>query len=87
MPAHRDLALQYAQQNHPLFLHDLEKLLEKPSISTLPENRADIDAAADITAAILRDIGMQSVRVMPTEGHPVVYGEWLGAGNSAFPPS
>ncbi|MGB8646556.1 MAG: dipeptidase, partial [Anaerolineae bacterium] len=27
----------------------------------------------------LRSIGMQKVEVMSTEGHPVVYGEWLGA--------
>lgn len=83
MPAHRDLALQFAQQNDNLFIKDLESLLAKPSISTLPENRCDIDAAAENAADILREIGMEAVHVMPTAGHPVVYGEWLGAGSSA----
>jgi len=83
MSVQRNQAVQFAQQNHSLFLKDLKQILEKPSISTLPENRPDIDAAAETVAGILRDIGMQAVRVMPTAGHPVVYGEWLGAGKIA----
>ncbi len=27
----------------------------------------------------MRSIGLQRVEVLPTQGHPVVYGEWLGA--------
>jgi hypothetical protein len=27
----------------------------------------------------MRTIGMQNVQIMETGGHPVVYGEWLGA--------
>ena len=31
----------------------------------------------------LRSIGMEQVEIIPTEGHPVVYAEWLKAGNNA----
>jgi hypothetical protein len=27
----------------------------------------------------LEALGMEKVAVMPTEGYPLVYGEWLGA--------
>ncbi len=39
--------------------------------------------AAQWVAAQLRGIGMKNVKIMPTGLHPVVYGEWLGAGKSA----
>jgi acetylornithine deacetylase/succinyl-diaminopimelate desuccinylase-like protein len=35
--------------------------------------------AADYAANILRGMGMSSVAILPTAGHPVVYGEWLNA--------
>jgi acetylornithine deacetylase/succinyl-diaminopimelate desuccinylase-like protein len=39
---------------------------------------------ADWIAAKLRSIGMEKVQIMPTGGHPVVYGEWNGAGKKAL---
>lgn len=50
-----------------------------PSISTLAENKPDIVRAAEYVANILRGMGMNNVAIMPTAGHPVVYGEWLNA--------
>ena len=54
-------------------------LLRIPSISTLPEHAADCVAAASWIADELRRIGLDGVAVAKTEGHPIVYGEWLHA--------
>ena len=54
-------------------------LLRIPSISTLPEHAADCVAAAEWIAGELRRIGLDGVSVEKTEGHPIVYADWLHA--------
>jgi acetylornithine deacetylase/succinyl-diaminopimelate desuccinylase-like protein len=76
-------ALDYAHTNQAKFLDELKELLAIPSISTLDESKADMQRGADWVASKLRSIGMEKVQIMPTGGHPVVYGEWTGAGKSA----
>jgi acetylornithine deacetylase/succinyl-diaminopimelate desuccinylase-like protein len=76
-------ALQYAGQNRERFLNELTNFLAIPSISTDPEHNADMQKAAEWAAAQLRSIGMNNVQIMPTGGHPVVYGDWLNAGKHA----
>jgi acetylornithine deacetylase/succinyl-diaminopimelate desuccinylase-like protein len=75
-----DAARQYSRAHGDRFLLELDDFLRIPSISTDPAHAGDIQRAADWLAANLRDIGAENVAVMPTAGHPVVYGEWLGAG-------
>ncbi len=79
MSNQRQAALEYARQHKAEFLETLNELVAIPSISTDPEQKADMLQAADWIAARLRLLGIENVAVMPTEGHPVVYGEWLGA--------
>jgi acetylornithine deacetylase/succinyl-diaminopimelate desuccinylase-like protein len=79
----RQNALEYARQNRGRFLDELKEFLAIPSISTSPENKADIQRAAEWVASQLRLLGMDNVQIMPTGGHPAVYGEWTGAGKSA----
>ncbi len=55
---------------------DLGAYVRIPSVSTSSEHRADIDAAADWTAARLKRAGFPEVQVLPTAGHPVVVGRW-----------
>ncbi len=76
-------ALEYVRANRGRFLGELKEYLAIPSISTLEEHKGDIQRAAEWTAAQLRSLGMDNVQIMPTAGHPVVYGEWMGAGRSA----
>ena len=73
-------ALAYAHQNNGHFLSELQELVAIPSISTSPEHKADVARAAEWIAGKLRSLGMENVQVMPTGGHPVVFGEWLKAG-------
>ena len=70
-----------AQREH--YLRTLLEFLRIPSISTMPEAAPDIERAAQWLAGTMTGIGLERVAVMPTAGHPVVYGEWLGAGPSA----
>jgi acetylornithine deacetylase/succinyl-diaminopimelate desuccinylase-like protein len=72
-------AVDFARKNHPRFLNELKDLLRIPSISTLPEHKGDCRRAAEVLAAELKRIGIEHVRVIETEGHPLVYGDWLHA--------
>ncbi len=76
-------AHEYAAANASRFLDQLKDLLRIPSVSTDPDRKADMQRAAEWLADDLRRIGMPRVEIMPTAGHPVVYAEWLGAGETA----
>jgi acetylornithine deacetylase/succinyl-diaminopimelate desuccinylase-like protein len=73
----------YAKANGSNFLDQLKDLIRIPSISTLPECKEEVLRAAEWMAADMRRIGFETVEIIPTVGHPVVYGEWLGAGAEA----
>ncbi len=77
----RSLAIEYAHQNRDQFLTNLKELVSITSISTSLENTADMSRAADMLAGHLTRLGMENVAVFPTPGHPVVFGEYLGAGH------
>lgn len=81
MTSASDAARAYSRQHGDRFVAELFELLRIPSMSADPAHAGDIRAAADWLAASLTAIGAQNVAVMPTAGHPVVYGEWLGAGS------
>jgi acetylornithine deacetylase/succinyl-diaminopimelate desuccinylase-like protein len=75
-------AIEYARSHREEHLRQLLELLAIPSVSTLPEHEADVRRAAEWVADQMKAIGLQEVRVYPTEGHPVVYGHWLGAADA-----
>jgi acetylornithine deacetylase/succinyl-diaminopimelate desuccinylase-like protein len=75
-----DAARQYSRANGQRFVQELYELLRIPSLSADPAHADDVRAAAEWLANHLRGLGAENVAVMPTAGHPVVYGEWLGAG-------
>ena len=72
-------ALAYARQNQQRFLNELKDLLRIPSISTLDEHKTDVKRAADFVAQDLTRMGFEHVEVVPTQGHPLVYADWLHA--------
>ena len=55
------------------------ELLRIPSVSTLSEHAPDMVRAAEWIAAEMRRIGLENVEVSATDGHPVVYADWLHA--------
>src|SRR4051795_5311153 len=72
-------AVTYARDNQQRFLGELKDLLRIPSVSTLPEHKDDVRRAAQFIADEMKRIGMENVAVIPTTGHPLVYGDWLHA--------
>ena len=70
-----DDALQYARDHAARFVEELKAWLRIPSISTDPAHAAQTRQAASWLADNLRDAGVESVEVIPTDGHPVVFAE------------
>jgi acetylornithine deacetylase/succinyl-diaminopimelate desuccinylase-like protein len=61
------------------YVEELKRYLSIPSISALPQHKADVRRCAETTADELRRAGLEHVRLIETPGHPVVYGDWLHA--------
>ncbi|MRH44918.1 dipeptidase [Aquibacillus halophilus] len=75
--------LDYLQANRNELLTSLNEFLSIPSVSTDPIHKQDVNMAAEFVATYLKEIGFEQVEVQPTKGHPLVYGEWNGAGSDA----
>ncbi len=69
----------WVDQESSRLLDELFALIRIPSVSTLPEHAADVARAAEFTAEKMRQAGLENVEVIPTAGHPLVYGDWLHA--------
>ncbi len=69
----------YLETNSARFLDELLDFLRIPSISSLPENVADVRKAGEWVMQRMQQAGIESVEMMETSGHPVVYGDWLHA--------
>ncbi len=76
-------AHEYAKAHFDQFKAQLFDLLRIPSISTSVEHAEDVLHAATWLANDLEKIGLHTVEIIPTPGHPIVYGEWMGAGLDA----
>lgn len=75
-----DAARAYARANAERFTGELFEMLRIPSLSGDPAFAPDVRRQAEWLAEHMRGLGLARVQVMETAGHPVVYGEWLGAG-------
>ena len=71
--------IDFINTNRDHYVEQLKEYLAIPSISALPQHAGDVRRCAEWTAAEMGRIGMHHVRLIETPGHPVVYGEWLGA--------
>ncbi|MBI2729417.1 MAG: dipeptidase [Sphingobacteriales bacterium] len=65
----------YQEKNKERFLNEMLDLLRIPSISAKSEHKADMLKCAEAVKESLLKAGADKAVVMPTEGHPVVYGE------------
>jgi acetylornithine deacetylase/succinyl-diaminopimelate desuccinylase-like protein len=64
-------------------LQELTEWLRIPSVSTLPAHKQDVHRAAEWLADNLRAAGLDHVRVIESDIHPLVYADWLHAGPDA----
>lgn len=72
----------YIDENKDRFREELFDFLRMPSVSARSEHRDDTRRAASWLAERMREIGLD-VSIEETPGHPVVLGEWRGAGDGA----
>jgi len=75
-----DSARKYSRNHAERFRHELLEFLRIPSLSGDPAHAGDVKRTAEWLAANLHALGVGDAKVMPTAGHPVVYGSWTGAG-------
>lgn len=71
----------YLDREQKRFIGELIEFIRIPSVSAKPDNHSDVDAAAEWVAARVRAAGFDDVKVMPTDGHPIVFGQWMLAGS------
>ncbi|HSA54850.1 MAG TPA: dipeptidase [Gemmatimonadaceae bacterium] len=64
--------------NDARFRDELFDFLRIPSVSARSEHRGDVARAAEWLAERMREVGLET-RVFPTQGHPIVVGEWRRA--------
>jgi acetylornithine deacetylase/succinyl-diaminopimelate desuccinylase-like protein len=65
----------YQEKNKDRFLNEMLDLLRIPSVSAKSEHGSDMVTCAELVKQRLLDAGCDKAEVMPTEGHPVVFGE------------
>jgi len=70
-------AIEYARKNRERFTSELSEFIKIESISTDNAYKAQVLKAAEWAAEHLRKIGIENIKLMPTGGHPVVYGDYL----------
>jgi acetylornithine deacetylase/succinyl-diaminopimelate desuccinylase-like protein len=66
---------EYQLQNKDRFLNELLDLLRIPSVSADSKYKADVARCADAVKESLLKAGADKAEVVPTAGHPIVYGE------------
>ena len=77
------VALDHARKARDEVLGELREFLSIPSVSSNPKGHDDIKRATEWLSERFRTLGLSRVEVLPTAGHPAVYGETLSAGPSA----
>ncbi len=83
MADERAAALEHARGNRDRYLNELIEFLRIPSVSKDPAAADDIRRAADWMADRLRALQVERVEILPTAGHPAVFGVGPDAGPSA----
>ncbi len=78
-------AHQYATNHQATSLEQLQDFLKIPSVSADRTNhQGDVQRAADWLSDQMRAAGLDNVeQIVIDDHHPIVYGEWLGAGADA----
>jgi acetylornithine deacetylase/succinyl-diaminopimelate desuccinylase-like protein len=73
--------LEFIDSNKERYIDELKKFLSYPSISNNPVHKKDVEDCAEYIKRHLEKIGMENAKVYPTKGLPIVYADWLHAGD------
>jgi acetylornithine deacetylase/succinyl-diaminopimelate desuccinylase-like protein len=71
--------LSFIKKNHSRYLSELKELLAIPSVSSQTERKPDMRRAVEWLKNHMTTIGLQNAQILETEGHPIVYADWLFA--------
>jgi acetylornithine deacetylase/succinyl-diaminopimelate desuccinylase-like protein len=71
--------IKYIESNADNYLGELKEYLRIPSISTSSSHKKHMTTCAKFVSKKLKDAGMSKIKIIPTKGHPLVYGEWMKA--------
>ncbi|MFC3615670.1 dipeptidase [Lutimaribacter marinistellae] len=71
---------EYLDTHQDRFEQELLDFVRIPSVSARPEHMRDVERAARWVADRLAAAGIENAEILPTTGHPAVYGDWLHAG-------
>lgn len=74
--------LDFAHTERARFYAELDEFLRIPSVSAKSDHDADTERAAEWVRGQLAGAGLEA-ETLATPGHPVVIGEWRGAGSDA----
>ena len=69
----------YFKEKRDVHLEQLNEFLRIPSISSLSEHKEDMRVAAEWLLNSLKESGLENLTIDETDGHPVVYADWLHA--------
>jgi acetylornithine deacetylase/succinyl-diaminopimelate desuccinylase-like protein len=70
---------EYLEQNRQRHLDEWIEFVRIPSISAKSEHRPDMQRAAEWLVERMLEAGLEVAEALPTEGHPIVIGEWRAA--------
>ena len=71
----------YLEDHQSRFVEELVDFVRIPSVSAKDEHFDDVVRAGQWVVQRLTQASIENVRMMETETHPVVYGDWLHAGS------
>jgi acetylornithine deacetylase/succinyl-diaminopimelate desuccinylase-like protein len=66
---------EYLEKNKDRFLSEMLELLRIPSVSARSEHQQDMVKCAEMVKQRLLEAGADHAEIIPTDGHPIVYGE------------
>ena len=79
MLRHIEQPAAWAREHHTRFVSELAEFVRFPTVSAQPSHAQDMRRSARWLAAHLGRIGLEHVRLVETQGHPLVYADWLRA--------
>lgn len=71
--------IRYINAHRQRYIDELIDIVKIPSISSSREHTPHVRRCAEVLKEHMLRAGLRRARIMPTPGHPVVYGEWVEA--------
>ncbi len=78
-----DEIINYLRNNREKFLGQVKEIVAIPSVSGDPERHEEMIRCANHLKDDAEKAGLENVQLMETGGNPVVYADWLNAGDEA----